>query len=258
MTCITLNQRVAGSMVMLFDASSEVEHKKQNLELFRAMLDDVSAPLDQVKGIIAGLQNARAPAPEETRILFEQLFEGCNRFKDFAGVLFGEQRTERIPFQPGRLVALVRKSLRPFARQRGVILEEGMARELPAVLGDPALVNRVLGLIVDYMVRSVPKNEMVVVSSELLLTNEGVPWLAYAVTGTGFSSREAEFLEAGSKKLESFAQLPDEMKRLVLRLFLARRLVQAMTGVVSVAAHEHAGTTISIRMPVEIQFGAGE
>ncbi|HUT53602.1 MAG TPA: hypothetical protein VM658_09440 [bacterium] len=253
MAGIALNGRTAGAVVTLWDASREGEQKLRNLELFRAMLEDLEHPLDQLKDLLDGpVDKVKGLKPMHSGV--EHVEEALSRFRDFAELLLGEIRTERVPFFPGRLIALARKSLRPLAEQRGVYLEEGMARELPRVQGDPALLNRVLGLLVDYMVKAVPVKEIVVIAADLLLMENGSPWLAYSVTGTGFVSLETELLEEKAPLLETFKGLPDERKRLVLRLMLARRLVTAMGGVVSVAAHKLAGTAISVRVPVELHI----
>jgi hypothetical protein len=115
----------------------------------------------------------------------------------------------------------------------------------------------VLGLLVDYMVKAVPVKEIVVISADLLLMSNGSPWLSYSITGTGFVGLETELLEEKAPLLETFKGLPDERKRLVLRLMLARRLVTAMGGMVSVAGHKLAGTSISVRVPVELHISSG-
>jgi signal transduction histidine kinase len=256
MAGITLKDRVAGAVVTLWDASREMDLKVQNLELFRAMLDDLSAPVDEIKSIFPEMADQSKGFRDEAKSRLDHLEEGLSRFRDFSELLLGEVRTERVPFSPNRLISLVRKSLRPLAEQRQVYLEEGLSRELPRLLGDPALLNRVLGLMVDYMIRVVPPNEMVVVTADLLLMNTGSPWLAYSATGTGPVSLETELLDKKSQVAEAFSNLSDERKRLLLRLFLSRRLVNAMGGVISTAADKLAGATISIRVPVEIHFTA--
>jgi signal transduction histidine kinase len=217
------------------------------------MLEDLEEPLEQLKSVVETSLEKHQNL-KKSRDGMEHLDEGLSRFRDFAELLLGEIRTERVPFYPARLIALARKSLRPLAEQRGVYLEEGLSRELPRVLGDPALLNRVLGLLVDYMLKAVPVREIVVASAELLLMSNGSPWLAYSITGTGFVSLETELLEEKVPMFDTFRGLPDERKRLVLRLLLSRRLVAAMGGTMSVAAHKLAGTTISLRVPVEIHF----
>jgi signal transduction histidine kinase len=256
MADIALSGRVAGAVVTLWDASREGEQRLKNLELFRAMLEDLEQPLTKLKDVMDGpLDKLKGRKTMSSGV--EHIEEALSRFRDFAELLLGEVRTERVPFFPGRLIALARKSLRPLAEQRGVYLEEGMARELPRVQGDPALLNRVLGLLVDYMVKAVPVKEIVVISADLLLMSNGSPWLSYSITGTGFVGLETELLEEKAPLLETFKGLPDERKRLVLRLMLARRLVTAMGGMVSVAGHKLAGTSISVRVPVELHISSG-
>jgi len=254
MGVIALNGAPAGAVATLGEAPLESALKQQNLDLFRALVDDLRLPMAEIVSLCDQPRAFADTIKHSARAQTEQLTESLSRLHDFGEVLFGDIRPEQAPFYPNRLVALVRKSLRPLSQQRGVYLEDGSARELPRLLGDPALTNRLLGLLVDYMIKSVPKNEMVIVSVELLLMPSGQPRLDYAITGTGIISMESELMEGELPLASVFSGLSDEKKRLILRLLLARRLVSAMNGTVTVAAHEAAGTTLSIQTPVQIHF----
>jgi len=251
---IVIRGKVAGAAVSMWDARKELAGRRRNLEIYRSMLEDLAGPVEQAAFLLekeGGGRSGPNPAAEASA----QLKEGLARMREFGEVFLGDVTAESVPFYPGRLVNMALKSLRPMAVQQGVFLEEGMPRELPRVLGDPALLNRVLGLLLDYMIRSVNKGEAVIISGELLLDTDGRPGLTYSISGTGHVSGAAELSEATGGLLESYSDLADETKRSVLRLSLARRLVSGMEGTVTVAAHELAGTTISLRIPVEIHFG---
>lgn len=254
MACINVADRVGGAVVTIWDATRESRMKKRNVELFRAMLDDMRLPLAELQSLLGRLKDIRAPEKSGIEAQSEALEESLSRLDDFTEVLFGEVRTEKVPFFPSRLLSLARKSLRPLAANRKVHLEDGSSRDLPGLIGDPALLNRVLGLMVDYMIKSVPRNEMVIISAEILTGKDGNPELSYSVTGTGVLNLEGELAEGESSVLTIFGGLPDERKRLMLRILLARRLVTIMKGRVAVASHESVGTTLSARIPVQIHF----
>ncbi len=250
MSGINLKGRVAGAVLTLRDETGEISNSRRNLELFRAMLDDASKFIDDSSAGSKGSGDGR-----ESELI--RGFEQClSRLREFGEVFLGEIKTESSHFYPGKLVKMAQKSMRPAAEQRGVFLEEGMQRELPRVVGDPALLNRVLALLLDYMIKGVREGEAVIAGAELLLSTEGRPRLSYSVTGTGMVS-DAEELGEISGRLDSYSGLPDNKKLRVMRLSLARRLVGAMGGDVTVAAHELAGTSISARVPVELHYQGG-
>jgi hypothetical protein len=256
MGCIPINGFSAGAVVTIWDAQPEAVVRQQNLELFRAMVDDLRLPLAELASLFDLPDTQQRILRQSGKRGSDQLTESLGRLTDFGEVLFGEVRVEQVPFHPSRLLALTRKSLRSQAAQLGVHLEDGSAHELPRMVGDPSLLLRLLGLLSDYMINSVPRNELVILSAELLLLPNTLTRLAYAVTGTGMLNLAAELTGDDVPLAAAFAGLPDRRKRLMLRTLLARRLVTAMNGTITVAAHESTGTTISVQVPSPIHFSA--
>jgi len=255
MTGVSQNGKVVGAVITLWDAKPEISTKQKNLDLFRAMLDDIRLPVDKIKSITSVTGSADPSSIAGAAQQTEQLLESLARFRDFGEVLFGQVRTEQVSFKPNRLVALARKSLRPVAEHRGVFLEDGSSRELPDLIGDPALLNRILGLLVDYMIKVTPKGEMVVVAADLPEMGGAQSRLFYSITGTGVDNLSVDFGEGEHALAAGLSGMTDEQKRLALRLLLARRLVSTLEGEFTVAAHEHTGATISICAPVRVAAG---
>lgn len=256
MGVIALNERVAGAVITLWDASNEANLKRQNLEIFRTMIKDVNYPLEEVKAILSRSGPMNDTIARSTAGQLAQMEEGLSRFIDFGELFFGEVRTDKVPFSPGLLLSLAKKSLAPLAEQKDVHLEDGSSHELPKVIGDPALLNRVLALVVDYMIKMVPPEQMVVISADLIIMNDGNPKLVFSVTGTGIVDLESEKMVGKDHLVEDFVSLTDGKKRLLLKILTARRLVAAMGGSITVAAHELAGTTISMFLPTAIHYSS--
>jgi len=249
--------RVGGAVVMLWDASGEALNRKQTLELYRSMTADLGYPLEEIKSLSARLSKLDDPAVKALGSQLEHVNESVLRLREFGEIFLGDVRSERVPFHPGRLVNMVLKSLRPMAEQKGVYLEDGSVRELPRVVGDPALLNRVLGLLVDYMVNTTPRKELVIISPGMVMMEDGSPRLSYSITGTGVVNNDTGSAEDGHA-MESYSGLPDDKKRTLLRLLLAKKLVTSMGGKFAGAAQELAGTTIHTQVPVEIHYSSGE
>lgn len=234
---IVLDRRYLGAVVTLWDAGPEMTRRRQSLELFRFMLDDLEA------------QAGKSAIADENRP--DPVGEGLQRLRDFSELFFGEVHPEPGLFQPERLLALTIKSMRLLAEGRKVTLEEGVSRDLPRVKGDAGLLSRVLALLTEYMIRRTATGELVVLSAEVLAGRAGNR-LAYSVTGLGMVEVSTSWLSQKTDVPAGYATLSDEQKNHGLRLIMAKRLVQAMDGRIVLAAHESVGTTISLQVPVEV------
>lgn len=252
---VSVAGRLVGAVLSLWDATREVEAKRPNVALFRAMLEDLAGSLAYLAQEIThsssqGLLPLRLDQTLTKRL--GQAQESLSRFQDFGEILFGNVTPARVPFQPLRLLALTRKTLSASAKSRKVLLEEAPLRELPEVLGDPGHLSRILGLTADFMIKSVPAGQLVVMSADLISANTN-PLLVYSVTGTGWIPSEQFLRGLSDWRQELYLGNTDEEKRLILRLFMARRLVQSLDGSFTPAAHEKAGTTFAIAVPTTLR-----
>ena len=252
---VTQNGRLIGATLMLWEATGESEVKRMNVSLFRAMLEDIASPIEALDVLLTvNLDRPQRLAEMEGAIRrdLSQITESLSRFKEYTEVLFGNVVPARVHFQPLQLLGLARKTLSGLARSRKVFLEEASARDLPEVQSDPAYLNRVLGLVVDYVIRQVARGQLVVLSADVLTPPASSPLLTYAVTGTGWVPGERLLRSMTDSGQDMYLGKNDEEKRLNLRLFIARRLVQAMNGTFTPAAHEKVGATFAIAIPTSI------
>ena len=255
LTPVVARNRLIGATVSLSQAPAEAEMKQMSVSLFRALLEDVAAPVAALDDCLQGRGDhaadliATRPAMQEHML---QINEGLTRFKDYAEIIFGQVSAARVAFQPLKLLGLARKTLAAAATSRNVFLEEAPARDLPDLQGDPAYLNRILGLVVDFVIKNVPAGQMVVLAAEVLNLPDGIPRLVYSITGTGWVPHEALLRSLTDVRQEFYLGRNDQEKRGILRLFIARRLVQALQGSFTPAAHEKAGTTFSIAIPTAI------
>jgi K+-sensing histidine kinase KdpD len=252
---VVARDRLIGATVCLWEATSEAEVKRMDLSLFRALLEDMAAPISALEVCLSGQGDhaprliATGPAVQEH---LAQINEGLARFKEYAEILFGQVAPARATFKPLQLLGLARKTLAAAAKTRKVFLEEAPTRDLPDLQGDAAYLNRILGLVVDFVMKSVPAGQMVIMAGEVLTLPDGDVRLVYSITGTGWVPHEALLRSLTDHRQEFYLGRDDEEKRQILRLFVARRLVQALNGSFTPAAHEKAGTTFSISVPVSI------
>ncbi|MFO8058028.1 MAG: PAS domain-containing protein [bacterium] len=254
---ISRNGRDIGALLVLKEETWSEASSRGNLELFQTMLDDLLYPLSETRSYLSRegpLEESLKKSASNQLITLE---EGISRMRSFGEIFFGMVRPERSPFYPGRILTMALKSLRPAAEQKKTSLMDGSSRELPMVLGAPGLLSRVLSLLVDYMIQEFRKGELVVVSADLIMDEKGASWLAYSISGTGIIRSDLALSGGESALLENFSALPEERKRMLLRVLLANKLVSAMGGATTVAAHESVGMTINASVPADIYYQPG-
>jgi|GEM_PF-3622395 len=254
MKAISQNGNNIGALVVLKEESGSEAVAKGNLELFRTMLDDLLYPLAEISSYLSFESGISNSFKSGLKNQVSALEEGISRMRGFSEVFFGRVRVERTPFYPGRILAMALKSLRPAAEQKKTRLIDGSARELPMVLSDPGLLSRVLSLLVDYIIREFPKGELVIVSADLIMNEKGMPWLNYSITGTGIIRSDVDLSRGEDTMLENFSELPDDRKRMLLRVLLANKIISSMGGNITVAAHESVGMNINVAVPADIHY----
>ncbi len=252
---VSIRERAIGAVVSFRDATAEGETKRLNMVLFNALVDDFEFSVAELDAMMNMLQNKPSAAPsihQHSQTQMQQIKDRLKRFRDFSELLFGNLVPSWVPFQPMQLLSLMLKTLRQGAKGRGVILEESAALELPEVMGDPAYLNRVLGLLVDHVIKSVPPGELVAMAASVMEMPDGTQRLVYSVTGTGWVLTEDIFSGLTHRLKELLAGEREQDKQTFLRLLIVQRLVRTMKGSVTMAAHEMAGTTFSISIPTAI------
>ncbi len=251
---INLNGRHIGALLVLKEETGNEALSRGNLDLFRTMLDDLLFPLSELKSYLSMDTGIRDSLKAGISSQVSTLDEGISRMRGFGEIFFGTVRPERTPFHPGRILSMALKSLRPTAEQKKISLVDGSGRDLPMVLGDPGLLSRVLSLLVDYMIAEFRKGELVIGSADLIMTEGGSSRLVYSITGTGAIRWDLDLSRGESAMLTNFAGLPDDRKRMLLRVLLANKLISAMGGDTTVAAHESVGMAINAAVPADIYY----
>jgi len=160
---------------------------------------------------------------------------------------------ESVAFAPGAVLRGVVREYRPTAEAKGIELVAEAGEGLPnALLGDRRRTRQLLRLLVDNAVKFTDEGR-VVVSCELRSGEASGPRLRWTVcdTGIGFEAKELPRL------LETFVQADASDTRRFggagLGLALARRLAEAMEGVLEATSTPGGGSTFWVEHPIRLE-----
>ncbi|WP_299436234.1 ATP-binding protein [uncultured Rhodospira sp.] len=171
---------------------------------------------------------------------------------DVSVVEAGELRLDEAPQALNALVATCLRDLLARAAEKEIAVRNQVPADLPPVRCDAARMRQVLGNLLSNAIKFTPRGGTVTVSASLS-TDGGV---VASVTDTGVGMSAADVQVA----LSPFGQVQNVFARAEggtgLGLPLARALVEAHGGTLTIASHPQAGTTVAVSLP-PWRVGAG-
>jgi len=215
----------------------------------RRLLADVShelrTPLTVMQGTLEGILDGIYPADEahlvpvleETRVLARLIDDLRTLSLSEAGVL----RLHREPTDLARLIDEVVAGHRAAADEAGVSIGLEMPADLPVLEVDPARIRQVVGNLVVNAVRFTPAGGRISVDA-----GEGADgvWVRVRDTGPGIGSEELAHV------FDRFYRSPGSSGS-GLGLPIARNLVQAHGGEISIQSPPGGGTTVRFTLPCD-------
>lgn len=220
----------------------------------RRLLADVShelrTPLTVMQGTLEGILDGVYPADaehltpilEETRVLARLIDDLRTLSLSEAGVL----RLHREPTDLGALVADVAAGQRAAADEAGVELTVTSPPALGTLEMDPARVRQVVGNLVANAVRFTPRGGRV--SVEAGRQSDGGAWVEVRDTGVGIPAESVEHV------FERFHRSPGSPGS-GLGLSIARNLVEAHGGRITLESEVGGGTEVRFTLPAEFVEG---
>ena len=219
----------------------------------RRLLADVShelrTPLTVMQGTLEGILDGLYPADEahlvpvleETRVLSRLIDDLRTLSLSEAGVL----RLHREPTDLGRLIEEVVAGHRAAADGAGVRIAVDAPADLPPVEIDPSRIRQVVGNLVANALRFTPAGGRVSVTAG---SDPNGAWVRVRDTGPGIGSEDIEHV------FERFYRSPGSQGS-GLGLPIARNLVHAHGGQITVASPPGGGTEVRFTLPGEEPSG---
>jgi signal transduction histidine kinase len=174
---------------------------------------------------------------DHMNVLIDELFE-LVKLEDFTADTTAE------PFQLGELAQDVAQKFELIAQQKGVLIEGRFDPELPLVLGDVALIERLLDNLIENSIRHTKVGDRIVVSVE----NAGDHvTLEVSDTGSGISKDDLPYI---FKRFFRAGGLRNSGGGAGLGLAIVKRIVELHGGSIEVRSDVGAGATFTVEFPL--------
>lgn len=251
---------VVTTAVAAFSDLTPLKELERTREIFlAAVAHDLRTPLTTIRGLAQLLQRgaARGQTPDATTLVARlgQIVAATGRANalveeqlDLARVRAGQALTmER---GPADLATIVRRVIEEHQTTDGRLRLEPAATALPGQL-DPSRLERAVGNLVANALKYSPGGEPVVV--RLVAAGPdgaGIPWATLTVADRGVGIPADELPHIG----EHFYRGGNVVGRIGgtgLGLASAREIVTAHGGTLTIASVEGAGTTVTVRLPLD-------
>ncbi|GAB3580887.1 hypothetical protein GCM10027406_21040 [Leifsonia lichenia] len=208
------------------------------LELMR---DDEDDPLSQEQLQYLGV--AERNAHRLLRLVGDLLFT--------AQVESGRFPLEQKDLELGPLVTASVESARPVAANAGVALAAELPDESVTIFGDPLRIGQSIDNLVSNAIKFTPSGGSVTVA----LSRDGGD-AVIAVTDTGIGIPAVELGQLSNRFFRASTATRNAVPGVGLGLTITKAIVTAHGGSIDIASEEGVGTTISLRLPLEVAAAA--
>ncbi|HZB44085.1 MAG TPA: ATP-binding protein [Pyrinomonadaceae bacterium] len=249
-----VNRQLAESNRELNEANEKLRELSDMKEEFLALTThDLRSPLTVISGVINFFTSGRLGdmTPEQKNMVAmmerntQSLIELVNDLLDASKLESGTLRLEVAPVELGPLVAELRETMLPMAREKEIALEEHVAADLPAVSADRAKLRRVLVNLLSNAVKFTPKGGRIEVDA----ARDGKRAVRVSVTDTGVGIPPEDLARLFDKFEQARSRATRSEKGTGLGLYITRQLVELHGGHINVESEVGRGSTFSFTIP---------
>jgi two-component system sensor histidine kinase BaeS len=209
---------------------------------------DLRTPLSLILGYTESLSDGKLPATQETFDIMYDEAQHLSRLIDDLRTLSladaGELSLARRPVDPRVLLERALSAHLPEAQQHGISMQVETSSDLPQVEVDPGRMAQVLENLVNNALRYTPKGGRIVLSAE---ANTSTINLYVQDNGVGIAPEDLPFVFDRFYRAEKSRQRQGTESG--LGLAIAKSIVEAHGGSVSVQSTLGEGTTFTITLP---------
>lgn len=253
---ITMRKQAEEDMRRARDMAEEADKAKS--EFLANMSHEIRTPLNGMLGMLQLLQTENSPEEQADYIKMAydsgtRLLSLLNDILDFCKLEDGMVNLCAKPFSPASIEASVRDLFHVAAHDKGLDLDIRMDSGMQAsLLGDFARIQQIVFNVVGNAIKFTQAGRVTLEGWTGPELKPGRVWLYYAISDTGSGIPDNVIL----KVLERFTQVDASYTRkhegAGLGLAIVKRIIQAMGGGICISSELGVGTTIFLRMPLQV------
>lgn len=250
-----VNRQLEQSNQELNEANEKLRELSDMKEEFLALTThDLRSPLTVISGVINFFTSGRLGdmTPEQKNMVAmmerntQSLIELVNDLLDASKLESGTLRLDLAPVELAPLVAELRETMLPMAKEKGITLEDRVADNLPRVNADAAKLRRVLVNLLSNALKFTRKGGRVEVSA----APEGQKTVRVSVADTGVGIPPEDLSRLFDKFEQARSRATRSEKGTGLGLYITRQLVQLHGGQINVESEVGQGSTFSFTIPI--------
>jgi len=239
-------------VVVCRDVTSENKLAREKEEFVTMLSHDLKNPLTSIIGYSHYLLSGELGKLEgETKSAVQSIKANCDTLmalvKNFLSAGKIDEKMLSMDLRPIKVEPLIMDSLsamQPQIRNKGIVVEASVAPNLPRAIADRDQLERVFSNLLSNAVKFTPQGGRITIKTY----NPGDGYIAMEVsdTGAGISENELPML------FEKYFQCKDSgvTGGSGLGLYIAKNIVEAHQGRISVESMPGKGTTFTVRLPL--------
>jgi signal transduction histidine kinase len=249
------NRRLEETNRELAEANAKLRELSAMKEEFLALTThDLRSPLTVISGVINFFTSGRLGelSPEQRNMVSmmerntQSLIELVNDLLDASKLESGTMRLELAPVRLGELIAELRETMLPMAREKEIALEDATPAGLPPARADRPKLRRVLVNLLTNALKFTPRGGRV----ELSARAEG-RMLRVSVADTGVGIQPEDLARLFDKFEQARSRATRGEKGTGLGLYITRQLVELHGGRIEVTSEVGRGSTFSFTIPIQ-------
>lgn len=254
--------KVIGASILLHDVTAEKELSQIKEDFINMMVHELRAPLTSIRQASSLMITESLNEEDKSKFLniihnqSKVLLEDVNSLLDAAKIESGKLSLQKTQSDIKRIISDAIDVFEPQAQTKKISLVSHIDDNIPFVLCDEIKISQVLNNLISNSLKYTPEEGRVTIQA--VKKNDKEVTLIVADNGVGIPKEKQEQL------FLRFSQInyPEQRKYPVLGsglgLYIAKGIIQAHGGSISLESEVNRGTTISLTLPIYSQEQASE